>query len=46
MMAVKGRHPEKMSVIEDQDIISLAEAKKRTGYLEHLVYDIKKLVWA
>ncbi|KAJ9307144.1 hypothetical protein DTO217A2_3382 [Paecilomyces variotii] len=39
-------HVEKSSVIEEQDIISLDEAKKRTGYLEHLVYDFKKLVWA
>ncbi|PYH79301.1 SacI domain protein [Aspergillus uvarum CBS 121591] len=34
------------SLIDSSDIISLEEAKKRTGYLEHLVYDIKKLVWA
>ncbi|KUL82125.1 hypothetical protein ZTR_09682 [Talaromyces verruculosus] len=34
------------SVIEEKEIISLAEAKKRTGYLEQLVYDVKKLVWA
>ncbi|PYH88294.1 SacI domain protein [Aspergillus ellipticus CBS 707.79] len=34
------------SVIESSDIISVEEAKKRTGYLEHLVYDMKKLVWA
>jgi hypothetical protein len=34
------------SVIESADIISLADARKRTGYLEHLVHDIKKMVWA
>lgn len=34
------------SVIEESDIISLADAKKRTGILEYLVYDIKKMVWA
>jgi hypothetical protein len=34
------------SIIEEKEIISLAEAKKRTGYLEQLVYDVKKLVWA
>lgn len=34
------------SVVEEADIISPDEAKRRTGYLEHLVYDIKKLVWA
>ncbi|KAL4939733.1 hypothetical protein BDV06DRAFT_32143 [Aspergillus oleicola] len=34
------------SLIEESEIISLAEAKKRTGLLEHLVHDIKKMVWA
>lgn len=34
------------SVVEESEIISLAEAKERTGYLEQLVYDVKKLVWA
>ncbi|KAL4873851.1 hypothetical protein BDV12DRAFT_159731 [Aspergillus spectabilis] len=34
------------SVIESSIIISLADAKKRTGILEHLVHDIKKMVWA
>ncbi|GAB1199194.1 hypothetical protein APSETT444_008540 [Aspergillus pseudonomiae] len=34
------------SIIEASDIISLDDAKKRTGIFEHLVYDIKKLVWA
>ncbi|KAL4970332.1 SacI domain protein [Aspergillus stella-maris] len=34
------------SVIDKSEIISLAEAKKRTGLLEHLVHDIKKMVWA
>ncbi|KAE8377857.1 SacI homology domain-containing protein [Aspergillus bertholletiae] len=34
------------SIIEASDIISLEDAKKRTGIFEHLVYDIKKLVWA
>lgn len=46
MMAGEGCHTEHASVMEKADIISLAEAKRRTGYLEHLVYDIKKLVWA
>ena len=32
--------------IEEGDIISLAEAKKRTGYLEQIGYSIKRLVWA
>ncbi|KAI9373118.1 SacI homology domain-containing protein [Aspergillus egyptiacus] len=34
------------SVVEASDIISLADAKKRTGLLEHLVHDLKKMVWA
>ncbi|KKK19570.1 hypothetical protein ARAM_007529 [Aspergillus rambellii] len=34
------------SVIEASEIISLTDAKKRTGLLEYLVHDIKKLVWA
>lgn len=33
-------------LVEQQDIISLEEAKKRTGYLEQLGHSIKKLVWA
>ncbi|PGH26528.1 hypothetical protein AJ80_01842 [Polytolypa hystricis UAMH7299] len=39
-------HVEKPSIIEENELISLADARKRTGYLEHLVFDIKKLVWA
>ncbi|THC95968.1 hypothetical protein EYZ11_004565 [Aspergillus tanneri] len=34
------------SVVETSEIVSLEDAKKQTGYLEHLVYDIKKMVWA
>jgi hypothetical protein len=33
-------------LVEQDDIISLADAKKRTGYLEQLGYSIKKLVWS
>ena len=32
-------------LVEKGDIISLAEAKKRTGYLEQIGHSIKKLVW-
>ena len=39
-------HVESQSLLEEAEIISLADAKKRTGILEHLVFDIKKLVWA
>lgn len=33
-------------LVEKSEIIPLEEARKRTSYLEHLVFDIKKLVWA
>jgi Inositol phosphatase len=33
-------------LVEKGDIISLAEAKKRTGYLEQIGYSIKKMVWS
>jgi hypothetical protein len=46
MLAGEGQNVESSSVVEQSDIISLAEAKKRTGILEYLVYDIKKMVWA
>ncbi|WEW54669.1 hypothetical protein PRK78_000089 [Emydomyces testavorans] len=39
-------HVEEMSMVQEIPIISLADAKKRTGYLEQMVFDIKKLVWA
>jgi hypothetical protein len=45
-LAGDGQNVESASVVEQCDIISLAEAKKRTGILEYLVYDIKKMVWA
>ena len=34
------------SLVGQSDIVSLAEAKKRTGFLEHLIHDVKKFVWA
>lgn len=46
MLAGDGQNNEAASVVEESDIISLADAKKRTGILEYLVYDIKKMVWA
>lgn len=36
----------KDGLVEHEAIISLAEAKKRTGYFEQLGHSIKKLVWA
>ncbi|KAJ5154835.1 Inositol phosphatase [Penicillium coprophilum] len=46
MFAGQGSHVEAGSAVEQSDIISLADAKKRTGWLEYLVYDLKKMVWA
>ncbi|KAJ5535859.1 hypothetical protein N7513_009045 [Penicillium frequentans] len=46
MLAGDGQNKDATSVVEESDIISLADAKKRTGILEYLVYDIKKMVWA
>ncbi|KAJ5581608.1 hypothetical protein N7535_000228 [Penicillium sp. DV-2018c] len=46
MFAGQGRDADAASVVEEADIISLADAKKRTGWLEYLVYDLKKMVWA
>ncbi|KGO74085.1 Synaptojanin, N-terminal [Penicillium italicum] len=46
MLAGQGRNVEAVSVVEHSDIISLADAKKRTGWLEYLVYDLRKMVWA
>jgi hypothetical protein len=46
MLAGQGRDVEAVSVVEQSDVISLADAKKRTGWLEYLVYDLKKMVWA
>lgn len=36
----------KILEVEDKDIISVADAKRSTGYLEQLGYSLKKLVWA
>lgn len=39
-----GRAPE-IDLVEKTDIISLADARSRTGYLEQIGHSIKKLVW-
>lgn len=47
--AMKGEmsgHVDRPSLVGETEIISLADARKRTGYFEHLVFDLKKLVWA
>ena len=43
---VDGQNGPKQLSVEEKDIISLADAKKTTGYLEQLGYSLKKLVWA
>lgn len=37
---------ERKSIIEESDIISLADARKSTGLLEQLGHSLKKMVWA
>jgi Inositol phosphatase len=37
---------ERKSILEEGNIISLAEARRSTGLLEHLGHSLKKLVWA
>jgi hypothetical protein len=39
----EGQH--RQLAVEEKDIISLADAKKTTGYLEQIEYSLKKLVW-
>lgn len=36
---------QKDNIVEQGTIITLAEAKQRTSYLEHVTHSIKKLVW-
>jgi hypothetical protein len=45
VMAGEGSHVEGKSMIEETDIISLADARKRTGILESTIYSLKRLVW-
>jgi hypothetical protein len=45
VMAGEGGHVERKSIIEETEIISLAEARKRTGILESTIYSLKRLVW-
>jgi hypothetical protein len=40
-----GDGEDRVLEIEEKDIISLADAKKSTGYLEQIGYSLKKLVW-
>ncbi|KAK4556743.1 hypothetical protein LTR86_006314 [Recurvomyces mirabilis] len=37
---------EKVSAVEEKDIVSLVEARKSTGYMESIGYSLKKLVWS
>ena len=40
------QHDQQEWKAEQKDVISVAEAKKSTGYLESLGYSLKKLVWS
>lgn len=46
--AIAGESKEEQQKVdvEQGDIISLADAKKRTGYLEQIGHSLKRLVWA
>ncbi|KAF2150830.1 hypothetical protein K461DRAFT_308701 [Myriangium duriaei CBS 260.36] len=46
--AVRERREEEgeMWAVEDEAIISVAEARKSTGYLESIGYSLRRLVWA
>ena len=41
-----GKASDDVGLIEKGDIISLSEAKRSTGLLEHLGHSIKRMVWA
>ncbi|KAK2751026.1 hypothetical protein FQN57_000101 [Myotisia sp. PD_48] len=45
-MVMGADHPEKPSIVEETDLISLEDARKQTGLLEQVFFDVKKLVWA
>ncbi|ETN41680.1 uncharacterized protein HMPREF1541_03616 [Cyphellophora europaea CBS 101466] len=45
-IAGESREEQDKVEVEQGDIISLAEAKQRTGYLEQIGYSLKRLVWA
>ena len=44
-VSISSREEKLHELVKKSDIISLAEARKRTGYLEQLGHSIKKLVW-
>lgn len=50
LTAMKSALPEesgeKVPEVEERDIVSVAEAKKNTGYAESIGYSLKKLVWS
>lgn len=46
MSSTGSLHVERPSIIHETDIMSLIDAKTHTSFLEHLMFDIKKLVWA
>jgi len=44
--AAEGHEGERKLKVEQKDVISVAEARQSTGYLESLGYSLKKLVWS
>lgn len=44
--AVLGGDSTESEFVEERDIVSLQEARKSTGLLEHWGYSLKKMVWA
>lgn len=45
-IAGDSKEEQKNVEVEQGEVISLAEAKKRTGYIEQIGYSLKRLVWA
>ena len=37
---------EKTPEVQQRDVVSLAEARQATGYVESLGYSLKKMVWS
>ena len=44
--AAQAGHGASSGFVEDKDIVSLEEARKSTGFLEHWGHSLKRMVWA
>ncbi|KAK3717063.1 hypothetical protein LTR37_006118 [Vermiconidia calcicola] len=38
--------PEKVPQVQEKDVVSVADAKRSTGYIESIGYGLKRLVWS